>query len=99
MLTILPHERTSAKVTLVKDGDIRSELGIFYADIQTWELIDFERFTFNSNDTAQDDFFRKKIKKYKRLQIVITNDAIYEPFGILGITKTYTIGNFSKNRG
>lgn len=99
LLTILPYERTSAKVTLVKDGDIRSELGIFYADIQTWELIDFERFTFNSNDTAQDDFFRKKIKKYKRLQIVVRNDGLYEPFGILGITKTYTIGNFSKNRG
>ena len=99
LLTILPYERTSAKVALVKDGDIRSELGIFYADIQTWEMIDFERFTFNSNDTAQDDFFRKKIKKYKRLQIVVRNDGLYEPFGILGITKTYTIGNFSKNRG
>ena len=99
LLTILPYERTSAKVTLVKDGDIRSELGIFYADIQTWERIDFERFTFNANDTAQDDFFRKKIKKYKRLQIVVRNDGLYEPFGILGITKTYTIGNFSKNRG
>ena len=99
LLSILPYERTSAKVSLVKDGDIRSELGIFYADIQTWELIDFERFTFNSNDTAQDDFFRKKIKKYKRLQIIVRNDGIYEPFGILGITKTYTIGNFSKNRG
>lgn len=99
LLTILPYERTSAKVTLVKDGDERSELGIFYADIHTWEMIDFERFTFNSNDTAQDDFLRKKIKKYKRLQIVVQNDGIYEPFGILGITKTYTIGSFSKNRG
>lgn len=99
LLTILPYERTSAKVTLVKDGEDRHELGIFYADIHTWNLIDFERFTFNSNDTAQDDFFRKKIKKYKRLQIIVRNDGIYEPFGILGITKTYTVGNFSKNRG
>ena len=99
LLTILPYERTSAKVTLVKDGGDRYELGIFYADIQTWEVVDFERFTFNSDDTAQDYFFRRKIKKYKRLRIIVQNDGIYEPFGILGITKTYTIGNFSKNRG
>ena len=63
------------------------------------ELIDFDRFTFNSDDTAQDAFFKKKVKKYKRLRIVVKNDAIYEPFGILGITKTYSVGNFSKNRG
>lgn len=95
-LTMLPYDRTSAKVTLIKDGEIKSELGVFYADIQNWEVVDFERFTFSSNDTAQDDFFKRKVKKYKRLQILVENDAIYEPFGILGITKTYTFNNFSK---
>lgn len=99
LLTLLPYDRTSAKITLYKDGGEPIELGIFYADIFNWELIDFDRFTFNSDDTAQDAFFKKKVKKYKRLRIVVKNDAIYEPFGILGITKTYSVGNFSKNRG
>lgn len=99
LLTMQPHDRTSAKITLVKDGDNYEYLGEFYADIQNWELVDFSRFTFNSNNTAQDAFMKKKIKKYKRLQIVVKNDAIYEPFGILGIIKTYTLNNFSKNRG
>ncbi len=100
MLTMLPYERTSAKVTLIKDGGNEPiELGIFHADMFSWELIDFTRFTFNADDTAQDAFFRKKVKQYKRLRIVVKNDAIYEPFGILGITKTYTVNNFSKNRG
>lgn len=100
MLTMLPYERTSAKVTLIKDGGNEPiRLGVFYADMHTWELIDFTRFTFNSDDTAQDAFFRKKVKKYKRLRIVVENDGIYEPFGILGITKTYSVDNFSKNRG
>lgn len=99
LLTLLPYERTSAEVTLVKDGETRYELGIFYADIQTWELIDFDRFTFNSNDTAQDAFFKRKVKKYKRLQIVVKNTTIYEPFGILQLIKTYAVNNFSKNRG
>lgn len=99
LLTMLPYEKTSAEVTLIRDGGERIELGIFYADIHTWELIDFTRFTFNSDDTAQDGFIKKKVKKYKRLQIEVRNTTIYEPFGILGITKTYSVGNFSKNKG
>ena len=99
LLTMLPYDRTSTEVTLIKDGGQPIELGIFYADIFNWELIDFTRFTFNSDDTAQDAFFKKKVKKYKRLRIIVKNNTIYEPFGILGITKTYSIGNFSKNRG
>ena len=99
LLTMLPYERSSAEVTLIKDGGQPIYLGVFYADIHTWELIDFTRFTFNSDDTAQDAFFRRKVKKYKRLRIIIRNTQIYEPFGILGITKTYSVGNFSKNRG
>lgn len=99
LLTLLPYDRTSAKVTLIADGDREYPLGIFYADIFNWESIEFDRFTFSTNDTAQDSFFAKKVKKYKRLKIVVENDAIYEPFGILQIVKTYTIGNFSKNRG
>lgn len=99
LLTLLPYDRTSAQVTLIADGEREYPLGIFYADIFNWESIEFDRFTFSSNDTAQDSFFGKKVKKYKRLKIVVKNDTIYEPFGILQIVKTYTLGNFSKNRG
>lgn len=99
LLTLLPYDRTSASVTLIADGERKYPLGVYYADIFSWNPVDFNRFTFSSNETAQDDFFNKKVKKYKRLQIVVENNTIYEPFGLLKITKTYTIGNFSKNRG
>lgn len=99
LLTLLPYDRTSAEVTLIADGEREYPLGIFFADIFSWDPVDFDRFTFSSNETAQDDFFNKKVKKYKRLQIVVENNTIYEPFGLLKITKTYTVGNFSKNRG
>ena len=99
LLTLLPYDKTSAIVTLIADGEREYPLGIFYADIFTWDPVDFDRFTFSSNETAQDDFFNKKVKKYRRLQVVVENTAIYEPFGLLKITETYTVGNFSKNRG
>nr|DAK01939.1 MAG TPA: stabilization protein [Caudoviricetes sp.] len=99
LLTLLPYDKTSAIVTLIADGDREYPLGIFYADIFTWDPVDFDRFTFSSNETAQDDFFNKKVKRYRRLQVIVENTAIYEPFGLLKITETYTVGNFSKNRG
>lgn len=99
VLTLLPYDRSSADVSLSKDGGTPIQLGTVYMDIFNWNMIDFSRFTFNSNDTAQDAFLAKKVKKYKRLQIIVENKGLYEPFGIIGITKTFSYGNFSKNRG
>ena len=94
----MPYDRTSVKVRIIKDGIEAAALETETFDIFNWTLIDFSRFTFNGNTTAQNDYFKKKIKKYVRLQIILENEGIYEPFGILGITKTYSVGNFSKNR-
>lgn len=95
MVTIVPHFRSGCEVTLVKDGDKREYLGRVDTDLQTFEYIDFERFSFSTNAVAADRFTKKKIKKYKRLQIIIENNEA-EPFGITQITKTYTFGNYAK---
>ena len=46
-----------------------------------------------------DYYMKKKVKKYKRLQIICENDVIDDSFGIDQIIKTYTYGNYSKNKG
>ncbi|WP_425755092.1 hypothetical protein ACPW7J_09470 [Ihubacter sp. rT4E-8] len=96
VLTLLPYDRSSVTISLSKDGNPPMEIGTWQMDIFNWKVIDFSRFTFNSNSSAQDAFLRKKVKKYKRLQVIFENDTIYEPFGIIGYTKTYSIGNFAK---
>ena len=53
-------------------------------------------FTFNTIDTPQVVPFNTKIKKYIMLQIIVRNDALSEGFGIYGIEKRYTIGNYVK---
>ena len=95
MVTIVPHYKSGCEITLVKDGDVFEYLGSFDSDLQTFEYIDFSRFTFNANAVAFDEFTKKKIKKYKRLQIQIENNKA-EPFGLTQITKTYIIGNYAK---
>lgn len=98
LLTLMPYDRSSVKVRIAKDGIDAAIIETATFDIFNWSLIDFSRFTFNGNTVAQNDYFNKKIKKYVRLQITLENEGLYEPFGILGITKTYSIGNFAKNR-
>ena len=65
-------------------------------DIFNWEDIDFSRFTFNANDGPQEIPFNRKVKNYKRLQIIVKNDGLNEGFGIYGIVKHYVVGNYAK---
>lgn len=95
MALLLPYYQTGCNVYLVKDGDIWEELGRFDTSITTFEYFDFIEVDFSSNLVSADIFTKKKVKKYKRLQIVLDNDKP-EPFGLVGVTKTYTYGNYAK---
>ena len=59
------------------------------------ESISEARFIFSSNTVAYDRFTKKKIKKYKRLQIIVGNDRA-EPFALTKVVKTYDMGNYAK---
>ena len=95
MVTLVPHFHSGCEITLVKDGDQFEYLGSFASTINGFDSIDFTQFTFNSNAVAFDNFTKKKVKKYKRLQIQIENNNA-EPFGLTQITKTYIFGNYAK---
>ena len=96
LVTIKPYTRSSGTIYACKDGNPRQFLRSGTMDILDWDDVDFDRFTFNTNDSPQDIFFKKKVKKYKRLQIIVENDALNEGFGVLQIVKTFTIGNYAK---
>lgn len=96
-VTIKPYARSSAKVYFRTDQDaVERQAAYDTMDIFDWEDIDFARFTFNANDGPQEIMFNSKVKKYKRLQIIIKNDAVNEGFGLFNITKHYVTGNFAK---
>jgi hypothetical protein len=99
LVVLYPFDRSSGKVYFLVDGHAERFVRDGYLDVFNWEDVDFERFSFDSTVGPREIYFRKKQKKYKRLQILVRNDAINEAFGILEIVKSYTIGNYSKNRG
>ena len=96
-VTIKPYTRSSAQICFRTEQDpIEWEATRDMLDIFDWEDIDFSRFTFNANDAPREVLFNTKVKKYKRLQIIVKNDAVNEGFGLFSITKHFVVGNFAK---
>ena len=97
-VTIKPYSRSSATVYFRTDrtNGMEQRAAADVMDILTWADIDFERFTFSTDDSPQEIFFNRKVKDYKRLQIVVRNSEKNEGFGIYQITKQYVAGNFAK---
>lgn len=100
MCTVAPYQRSSVKVYLSPDGYPKQYIGMMYVDISGLfdGEVDFGRLSFDPRTTPRDSFFRKKQKKYVRLQIFLENDALNEPFGVFEIVKTYVITRFAKNQ-
>lgn len=96
-VTIKPYTRSSAQIYFRTEQDpVEWEATSDTLDIFDWEDIDFSRFTFNANDAPREILFNTKVKKYKRLQIIVKNNAVNEGFGIFSITKHFVTGNFAK---
>lgn len=95
-VTVKPYARSSAKVYVRTENDVEKEVKYGTADIFSWENIDFSRLTFLTSKTLREIIVNSKVKKYKRLQFIVENDALNEGFGIIEINKHYAYGNFIK---
>ena len=78
------------------EADFGKEIRYSNMDIFDFNDIDFERFSFNTNDSPQVLPFDTRVKKYITAQIIIKNDALGEGFGIYGIIKRFTVGGYVK---
>jgi hypothetical protein len=97
-VTIKPYARSSGAVYFRTDRTSGEEKKAAEKpmDILDFNDIDFERFTFNTDDSPQEIFLNRKVKNYKRLQILVRNSQVNEGFGIFQITKHFVVGNYAK---
>lgn len=96
-VTIKPYARSGAQILFRTERDASArEIARGDMDIFDWSDIDFGRFTFSANDGPAEIPFNRKVKNYKRLQIVIKNDAVNEGFGVYAIVKHFVTGNYAK---
>ncbi len=96
-VTIKPYTRSGAKVLFRTDRDaVGWQTAEGTMDIFNWEDIDFSRYSFSANDAPAEIPFSVRARKYKRLQILLKNDALNEGFGVYAIVKHYASGDFAK---
>ena len=84
VVSLLPSSDSGVEVWVQKDEQDPIKVGD--TDAREYEL-------------PYDYYMKKKIKKYKRLQIICKNSVPTDSFGVDKIIKSYTMGNYSKNRG
>ena len=84
LISLLPSSDSGVSVYIKQDNKDRVFVG--ETDAKDYEL-------------PFDFYSKKKIKKYKRLQFICENNALDDSFGVDQIIKSYTVGNYSKNRG
>lgn len=95
-VTLKPYKRGGAEIWLRTDRDSVERYLNGRSDLFDFEDIDFERFSFDTNNAPKEIFFRTKVKKYKRLQIIVKNEGVNEGFGVFAITKHFVVGNFAR---
>lgn len=81
VITVQANESSSVNVYLSKNGED--------------DLLPVKTLNAPTDALKIDVYTLKKVKKYKRLQFLIENDCP-EPFGLIKITKTWTMGNYAK---
>ena len=84
VVSLLPMPVTGVTVSLKADEKDPVEIG---------------QVEFNGGTLPHEFYIKKKLKKYKRLQIICENNDPYSGFGLDQIIKSYTMGNYSKNKG
>lgn len=84
MVSLLPTSDSGVEVWL--QADEKDPIKIGETDAKNYNL-------------PFDFYIKKKVKKYKRLQIICKNGTVGDSFGVDQIIKSYTFGNYSKNRG
>ena len=84
VVSLLPMAVTGATVSLRADEKEPVEIG---------------QVEFNGGTLPHEFYIKKKLKKYKRLQIICENNDPNSGFGLDQIIKSYTMGNYSKNKG
>lgn len=93
-IMIKPFSKSSADVTIRTEVDMGTKIRLTTTDLFDFNDIDFQRFTFRTIDTPQVIPTNFMIRNYKTAQIIVRNNQLNEGFGVYGIVKRYTVGNY-----
>lgn len=87
LVSLLPEEGTTATITIVKDEGKGEKNGK--------EIVVYPTGSLPVRKLPTSLYTKKKIKKYKRLRFIVTDNTA-NPFGVDKIIKSYTLGSYAK---
>lgn len=96
MCTVKAYAQSSVDIYISADGNPREFLSTTEVDMMSFSTVNFADFTFISSSYPRDIFFKKKEKKYKRLQIILENKVLGEGFGVIEIVKSWYATRYAK---
>ena len=89
-ITTKPFTRSTYEVAVVTEKtDQETLIRQFNRDIFDLDDMDLDRFSLESSPFAKFTPFKKKVKKYESMQIVVRGKALGEGFGIYNMTKQW----------
>ncbi|MEG1972956.1 MAG: hypothetical protein RR315_07305, partial [Oscillospiraceae bacterium] len=91
-----PYTSSSVRVLIATDHDFGILARSASMSIFDFSDLDFNNFSFNTQDTPQIIPINKKTKKYKTIQFLIENREVNQGFGIYGIIMRYRFGGYVK---
>lgn len=96
-ITTKPFNRSTYEVSVVTEKtETETAIKQFNRDIFDLNDVDLDRFSLESSPSAKFTPFKKKVKKYESLQIIVRGQALNEGFGIYNICKQWLAVNFVK---
>lgn len=96
-ITTKPFNRSTYEVAIVTEkSELEKLIKQFNRDIFDLNDIDLDRFSIDSSPFAKFTPFKKKIKKYESMQIIVKGSVINEGFGIYNLTKQWLAANYVK---
>jgi hypothetical protein len=96
-ITTKPFNRSTYEVFVITEKqDSEIPVKTFNRDIFDLNDVDLNRFSLESTPFAKFTPFKKKIKKYESMQIIVRGRALNEGFGIYNIAKQWLAVNHVK---
>lgn len=89
--------RSSCEIWLRTEKDFGQKVDTPEIDVFSFNDVDFGRFTFSGLD-VQEIIFKKKLKKFLFVQIILKGAELNEGFGIYSAALHYNIGSYAKRK-
>lgn len=99
-IMLKPYAQSSVRIFTLTEKEHENQvkdIGFEGAAIMDFDEFWFDIVDFSTRSSGRIIPFNAKVKKYSALSFRVQNDELSQGFGVIGIEKRYTVGNYKKH--